>query len=333
MKRSGNGWSAKCPGHDDQHASLSISTGEDGRILLKCHAGCETAKITGSLGLTVKDLFPEKQSKKERPRIAAVYYYPGGVQKVRYADKSFSWRQPDSKGGWTYNRKGVTPSLYVAGSLGGAVCVCEGEKDADSLHRLGYNAASGADGAGHGKWLKQYTEERDAALDALRADCAESIDAALKSMQDALSHRAIVPPTPEQVAILQVLQMRDKLDERELEQAAVAVSGNPLCIGIVDELAKKHGCIRRYSGYAAQFPDGEARERVQYLARSARKLLHGEGGYTSNAAATDSKESVISRMGAFPASIDDHGGRYQEAVVNTKLIGMFCEAVDGVKED
>lgn len=159
VKRSGDGWTAKCPGHDDQHASLSISTGEDGRILLKCHKGCEVERITERMGLTVKDLFPEKQSKKERPRIVAIYDYPGGVQKVRYADKSFSWRQPDGKGGWTYNRKGVTPSLYVAGSLGGAVCICEGEKDADSLHRLGYDAASGADGAGHGKWLKQYTEQ------------------------------------------------------------------------------------------------------------------------------------------------------------------------------
>ena len=38
--RSGNGYKASCPAHDDKKPSLSITEGEDGRVLLKCHAGC-----------------------------------------------------------------------------------------------------------------------------------------------------------------------------------------------------------------------------------------------------------------------------------------------------
>ena len=95
----------------------------------------------------------------ERPQIVAVYKYPGGVQKLRKSDKSFSWRRPDGKGGWIYNRQGVSPSLYVAGEISRAVFVCEGEKDADNLHRLGCDAVSGADGAGPGKWKPEYTEQ------------------------------------------------------------------------------------------------------------------------------------------------------------------------------
>jgi hypothetical protein len=34
-----------CPAHDDRAPSLSISEGDDGRTLLKCHAGCSTADI------------------------------------------------------------------------------------------------------------------------------------------------------------------------------------------------------------------------------------------------------------------------------------------------
>ena len=34
-KRSGKGWKAKCPGHDDHTPSLSISEGSDGRVLVK----------------------------------------------------------------------------------------------------------------------------------------------------------------------------------------------------------------------------------------------------------------------------------------------------------
>jgi hypothetical protein len=45
-KKSGSDWSARCPAHDDRHASLSVSPGDDGRLLLLCHAGCDT--VTGS---------------------------------------------------------------------------------------------------------------------------------------------------------------------------------------------------------------------------------------------------------------------------------------------
>ena len=33
VKRSGNGWSAKCPAHRDRNASLSIADGDKGIVL------------------------------------------------------------------------------------------------------------------------------------------------------------------------------------------------------------------------------------------------------------------------------------------------------------
>ena len=35
----GHGWQARCPAHDDRNPSLNIAEGDDGRALLKCHAG------------------------------------------------------------------------------------------------------------------------------------------------------------------------------------------------------------------------------------------------------------------------------------------------------
>ena len=61
-KRSGSGWSCRCPAHDDKHPSLSIGIGDEGRVLLNCHAGCETKAIMTSLGLEMKDLMPRRQS-------------------------------------------------------------------------------------------------------------------------------------------------------------------------------------------------------------------------------------------------------------------------------
>lgn len=56
----GNGWSARCPAHDDGRASLSIGQGDDGKVLVKCHAGCKTSAILAAVGLELRDLFPPK---------------------------------------------------------------------------------------------------------------------------------------------------------------------------------------------------------------------------------------------------------------------------------
>jgi len=57
-KANGRGWMARCPAHDDRTPSLSIAQGDDGRVLLKCHAGCTHQAIAAALGLAERDLFP-----------------------------------------------------------------------------------------------------------------------------------------------------------------------------------------------------------------------------------------------------------------------------------
>ena len=64
VRPSGDGWTAKCPAHDDKHASLSVGVGQDGKILLNCHAGCDIDRITYSLGIAKRDLFPNKNKSK-----------------------------------------------------------------------------------------------------------------------------------------------------------------------------------------------------------------------------------------------------------------------------
>lgn len=163
MKGGSGQWSARCPAHDDRRSSLSVSIGEGGRVLLNCHAGCPAEKIVTALGLSMKDLFVDKPP--ERPRVVAAYDYRDDAgkllaQKLRYSDKRFSWRRPVGGGKWEYNRKGVPHRLYIDGDLGGLVHICEGEKDVDTFHaQIGGCAVSGADGAGPGKWRKEYTEQ------------------------------------------------------------------------------------------------------------------------------------------------------------------------------
>lgn len=162
--KSGHGdqYMAKCPAHDDKTASLSVGSGEKG-IVIKCHAGCSTVDVLATMGLTEQDLFYEPKRVKERPHLVATYQYisPDGKQyeKQRFSDKSFTWRQPDGKGGWIYSRKGISPSLYGVGRnpLPKNIYFVEGEKDVDNLIMRHAAAVSPPDGA-KSKWQPQYTE-------------------------------------------------------------------------------------------------------------------------------------------------------------------------------
>lgn len=52
------GWMALCPAHDDRQNSLSVDVKSDGRVLLKCFAGCEFKAIVRAIGLKERDLSP-----------------------------------------------------------------------------------------------------------------------------------------------------------------------------------------------------------------------------------------------------------------------------------
>ncbi len=68
LRKTGEGWSALCPAHADKNPSLSVGMGDGGQILLRCSAGCPTEAVVEALGLTMSDLFPDK----EEPRTAGV---------------------------------------------------------------------------------------------------------------------------------------------------------------------------------------------------------------------------------------------------------------------
>lgn len=48
-RKTGNGWIAYCPAHDDRNPSLSLRETSDGKILLNCFAGCNRREIIDAL--------------------------------------------------------------------------------------------------------------------------------------------------------------------------------------------------------------------------------------------------------------------------------------------
>ncbi len=61
VKKTGHGkYIARCSAHDDRNPSLAISEGDEGRLLLKCWAGCETEDVLSAVGLKFADVMPER---------------------------------------------------------------------------------------------------------------------------------------------------------------------------------------------------------------------------------------------------------------------------------
>ena len=172
VKRAGDGWAARCPTHDDQRNSLSIADGNNGRILLHCHAnaGCTYAGIVQAAGVMLHNgNSSEPRGKSDyRPdsEATAVYDYldeRGEVlyQVLRFDDpKDFRPRVPNDSGSFERGLpKTVRRVLYrlpelLASDKQATVFVVEGEKDADRLASLGLIATTNIGGAG--KWRDEY---------------------------------------------------------------------------------------------------------------------------------------------------------------------------------
>lgn len=186
VKKNSTGFTARCPAHDDQHASLSIRE-EGKRVLVKCFAGCDFPRICAALGLAPKDFFVHSPPETG----ATVQHPPPGCTLQAYADakrlpldflKALGLTDakrngvacvripygPDGPvrfrtgltGGDRFRwRSGSRPTLYglwrLAGSKPQSLVLVEGESDAQTLwfHEI---AALGLPGAA------AWNEQRDA---------------------------------------------------------------------------------------------------------------------------------------------------------------------------
>src|SRR5690349_9637059 len=76
-QRNGKGFKARCPVHDDAKNSLSIGEANNGKILVKCMAGCSTKAVIDSVGLSWKDLSGSSDGASQPPiREPVIARYP-----------------------------------------------------------------------------------------------------------------------------------------------------------------------------------------------------------------------------------------------------------------
>lgn len=167
---------ASCPvpthgkGRGDLKPSLSVRADGD-RLLVKCHAGCDTISVLKAIGLEWEDIVGAREkSNPQRPaKIVATYDYRDSTgqmlfQVVRLDPKNFRQRRPHPtiSTEWLWDLRGCQrvlyrlPEIIEAVKNGRTVFLVEGEKDADSLAALGLDATTNSGGAG--KWRTEYSE-------------------------------------------------------------------------------------------------------------------------------------------------------------------------------
>lgn len=166
----GNKAQCICPAHKDKHASLTITVSESGKILVHCHAGCQTGDILAAAGLSMQDLFvnsdvPKKEEpwrtfieRREKRRIEDVYHYHTldgeyAFTRIRLEGKKFVYGRFENElffyGLQGRGRKNI-PAVFCpdmasvknAIESGRFIFYAEGEKDVKTLARIGLPAVT-----------------------------------------------------------------------------------------------------------------------------------------------------------------------------------------------
>jgi RecA-family ATPase len=143
VARMSSGYSARCPGHDDARASLTIAEGIGGRVLLHCHTGCAVDAIVAALGLAMRDLMPPHDSGRARRTVYPVCDTDGTlvaehVREDTPTGKRMWWRLPNASRAGLGGRRVETLPLYRTETLAdladdSLVVLVEGEKCTDAL--------------------------------------------------------------------------------------------------------------------------------------------------------------------------------------------------------
>jgi DNA primase len=108
-RRSGEGYSFKCPAHTDTRNSGYLKADAKGNVILKCFAGCTRKAICEALGVTQADLYVQEASSYLSNQTVARYQYYDEDGKLLYEHR----RLVDSDGRKTflYCRTGGTGSI------------------------------------------------------------------------------------------------------------------------------------------------------------------------------------------------------------------------------
>lgn len=134
-----------------------------------------------------------------------------------------------------------------------AQLVSDYEKKLESLER--YKGSTG-----YQKEVKKLQKTHNDTLAALQDEYRKSLSTILKGMDQVISNRKINPPTNEQLNVIQLLKMRDKVSMEELDRVAELVKDNGIAMGLIQELAHENKVIKNYNAMCTEMSSQYASE-------------------------------------------------------------------------
>lgn len=256
-KSSGTGFKALCPCHADKAPSLDIDS-KDGRALIICRAGCKTEDILRAVGLNWSDVMPDLPQQNGQPLfrdwyklnrkypIVAIYDYTDADG--RYLFSNIKFLQPDGKtfrqyvlnedrtdvihdqnGKRIWNAQGRKslynlPGLIRAIQDGETVYIVEGEKDCETLQKIGLVATTSGSARSWSNSFSQYFEGADVVLlpdnDAPGAEYADMVQ--LGILNTVKSLKRITVSALEKGDVSDYLTKEDGTKEKLLQMVASA---------------------------------------------------------------------------------------------------------------
>ena len=111
-------------------------------------------------------------------------------------------------------------------------------------------------------------------LEAARAVARPAFKAAIDGMKDHIAAPDMRPPTAEQLATLQMLELRDEIEASEIEAAAKVMGNNDAALRTLRDVLQRKGKIMPTS---VKTFEAQTRDAVDALQRAANNILQWDG--------------------------------------------------------
>lgn len=113
------------------------------------------------------------------------------------------------------------------------------------------------------KEVSALKEKHEEDLKALQDKCRKELLIIMDGMDKAIDKRRINPPTNEQLNLIHLLKMREKVTEEELDRVAEMVRDNGIALGIVQEIAHENEIVKNYTSLCTEMSSRMAHDVIK----------------------------------------------------------------------
>lgn len=117
--------------------------------------------------------------------------------------------------------------------------------------------------SGYDKEVAALKEKHEEGLKALQDKSRKELWIIMDGMDKAIDKRRINPPTNEQLNLIHLLKMREKVTEEELDRVAEMVRDNGIALGIVQEVAHENDIVKNYTSLCTEMSSQMAHDVIK----------------------------------------------------------------------